>query len=69
MSALRRLIRAPLRLALALWRSADLDATDLHYYPGVLLLAAGLWLVWPPLAFVGLGLGLIYPAVWMRRNG
>ena len=69
MSALRRLVHAPLRVALALWRWADLDADDLHYYPGVAIVAAGLWLVWPPLAFVGLGLGLIYPAVWMRRNG
>lgn len=61
----------PWRIARWLWAWADLDASDLHYYPGVGLVSGGLWLVWRPLsaelglgiALVALGIGLVYPAV------
>lgn len=61
-----RFVRLPWRLLVHLWRWADLDEADLHYYPGVALLALGLGLVHAPLALIGLGCGLIYPALGRR---
>lgn len=59
---------APVRWFGMLWRWADLDATDLHYYPGIALVAAGCWFIWWPLALVAFGLGLTYPAVRAVRR-
>jgi hypothetical protein len=71
MSAVRRLIS----FGRTFWRWADLDASDLHYYPGVLLVSCGLALAGLPFGFgaasglVALGIGLIYPTTRRREEG
>lgn len=46
-----------------LWRALDLDARDLHYYGGLVLLSTGVGLLSVGLGFIAFGLGLLWPAV------
>lgn len=36
---------------------------------GLILVAIGLWMIWPPLAFVVVGALLIIVAMWIARRG
>lgn len=36
---------------------------------GVILLAVGLWQIWPPLAFLVIGALLVILALWMALRG
>jgi hypothetical protein len=36
---------------------------------GLILVAGGLWMIWPPLAFIVVGALLIVFAMWIARRG
>lgn len=50
------------RLASA-WRALDLDASDTHYYGGLLLVSAGFGWIYGPAVLIVFGTGLVYPAL------
>ncbi|UFW75185.1 hypothetical protein [Bradyrhizobium sp. WU425] len=56
--------------AIAVWARANIDARDVMLVSGLVLLAVGLWQVWPPAAFIVPGAIVSAVAIFAGRiNG
>lgn len=51
------------------WLARNIDVRDLHAYGGISLVAAGLWKVYLPAAFIVSGAMLFYIAMRVTHRG